>query len=140
MKVLAREGHTGPRPAGKIGVQTLRQFGLVSHRVGEVVVAAAVIDDIVALFEEEGVAGGPVDKSWLLLQGLAAKRHGMDLAAEVERAWGPGSSADARLASAEVVTLAHAAGTFRHLGLREQADAAHGRAHQLVSSGRTPRS
>lgn len=62
------------------------------------------------------------------------------LAAEVERAWGPGSSTDARLASAEIVTLAHAAGTFRHLGLREQADAAHERAHQLVSSGRTPRS
>jgi NitT/TauT family transport system substrate-binding protein len=35
-----------------------------------------------------GVAGGPVDKSWLLLQGLAAKRHGMDLAAEVEPVYG----------------------------------------------------
>jgi NitT/TauT family transport system substrate-binding protein len=35
-----------------------------------------------------GVAGGPVDKSWLLIQGLAAKRHGMDLAAAVEPAYG----------------------------------------------------
>jgi NitT/TauT family transport system substrate-binding protein len=35
-----------------------------------------------------GVAGGPLDKSWLLLQGLAAKRHGMDLAAEVEPVYG----------------------------------------------------
>ena len=35
-----------------------------------------------------GVAGGPVDKSWLLLQALAAKRHGMDLAAEVEPVYG----------------------------------------------------
>lgn len=35
-----------------------------------------------------GVAGGPVDKSWLLLQGLAAQRHGMDLAAEVEPVFG----------------------------------------------------
>ena len=35
-----------------------------------------------------GVAGGPIDKSWLLIQGLAAKRHGMDLAAEVEPVYG----------------------------------------------------
>jgi NitT/TauT family transport system substrate-binding protein len=35
-----------------------------------------------------GVAGGPLDKSWLLLQALAAKRHGMDLAAEVEPVFG----------------------------------------------------
>ena len=35
-----------------------------------------------------GVAGGPLDKSWLLLQGLAAKRHGMDLAAEAEPVYG----------------------------------------------------
>lgn len=62
------------------------------------------------------------------------------LAAEIERAWGPGSSSDARVAAAAIVTLAHAAGTFRHLGLQEQADAAHDRARQLVSSGRTSRS
>jgi NitT/TauT family transport system substrate-binding protein len=35
-----------------------------------------------------GVAGGPIDKSWLLIQGLAAKRHGMDLAAAVEPVYG----------------------------------------------------
>jgi NitT/TauT family transport system substrate-binding protein len=35
-----------------------------------------------------GVAGGPIDKSWLLIQGLAAKRPGMDLAAEVEPVYG----------------------------------------------------
>ena len=35
-----------------------------------------------------GVAGGPLDKSWLLLQGLAAKRHGMDLAADSEPVYG----------------------------------------------------
>jgi NitT/TauT family transport system substrate-binding protein len=35
-----------------------------------------------------GVAGGPLDKSWLLIQGLAAKRHGIDLAAEVEPVYG----------------------------------------------------
>jgi NitT/TauT family transport system substrate-binding protein len=35
-----------------------------------------------------GVAGGPIDKSWLLIQGLAAKRYGMNLAAEVEPVYG----------------------------------------------------
>jgi NitT/TauT family transport system substrate-binding protein len=35
-----------------------------------------------------GVAGGPIDKSWLLIQGLAAKRHGIDLAAAVEPVYG----------------------------------------------------
>ena len=35
-----------------------------------------------------GVAGGPLDKSWLLLQGLAAQRHGMDLPAAVEPVYG----------------------------------------------------
>lgn len=31
-----------------------------------------------------GVAGGPLDKSWLLLQALARQRHGLDLAAAAE--------------------------------------------------------
>ena len=35
-----------------------------------------------------GVAGGPLDKSWLLLQALAAQRHDMDLAAAVEPVYG----------------------------------------------------
>jgi NitT/TauT family transport system substrate-binding protein len=35
-----------------------------------------------------GIAGGPIDKSWLLIQALAEKRHGMDLAAEVEPVYG----------------------------------------------------
>ena len=35
-----------------------------------------------------GIAGGPVDKSWLLLQGLAAQRHGIELAAAVEPVYG----------------------------------------------------
>ena len=35
-----------------------------------------------------GVAGGPIDKSWLLIQGLAAQRHGIDLAAAVEPVYG----------------------------------------------------
>lgn len=35
-----------------------------------------------------GVAGGPLDKSWLLLQGMAKQEHGLDLAAENEIVFG----------------------------------------------------
>lgn len=35
-----------------------------------------------------GVAGGPLDKSWLLLQGMAKQEHGFDLAAENEISFG----------------------------------------------------
>jgi NitT/TauT family transport system substrate-binding protein len=35
-----------------------------------------------------GVAGGPLDKSWLLIQALAKRDHGFDLAAENEIAYG----------------------------------------------------
>ena len=35
-----------------------------------------------------GVAGGPLDKSWLLLRALAQKQHGFDLAAEAEAVFG----------------------------------------------------
>ncbi len=32
-----------------------------------------------------GIAGGPLDKSWLLLRGLTAQQHGFDAEAEIER-------------------------------------------------------
>ena len=35
-----------------------------------------------------GIAGGPLDKSWLILQAYADKMHGMDLAAETEQVFG----------------------------------------------------
>lgn len=35
-----------------------------------------------------GVAGGPLDKSWLLLQGMARQAHEMDLAGETDVAFG----------------------------------------------------
>jgi NitT/TauT family transport system substrate-binding protein len=35
-----------------------------------------------------GVAGGPIDKSWLLIQGLARRDHGIDLSAENEIVFG----------------------------------------------------
>lgn len=35
-----------------------------------------------------GVAGGPLDKSWLILRAYAEQEHGMDLAAETEQVFG----------------------------------------------------
>lgn len=35
-----------------------------------------------------GIAGGPLDKSWLILQAYADKMHGMDLAGETEQVFG----------------------------------------------------
>ncbi|MEV8468044.1 ABC transporter substrate-binding protein [Fluviibacterium sp. DFM31] len=35
-----------------------------------------------------GIAGGPLDKSWLILQAYAAQEYGMDLAAETEQVFG----------------------------------------------------
>lgn len=35
-----------------------------------------------------GIAGGPVDKSWLILRAYAEKEYGMDLAAETEQVFG----------------------------------------------------
>nr|XP_061811370.1 HTH-type transcriptional regulator BetI-like [Nerophis lumbriciformis] len=54
------------------------------------------------------------------------------LAIELGLVWGPSSPDEARQAAAEITALAHAAGTFRHLGLTEQAQAAHRRAQQLA--------
>lgn len=54
------------------------------------------------------------------------------LTIELADSWGPSRVADARTAAAEITALAHAAGTFRHLGLTEQAQAAHHRAQRMV--------
>ena len=35
-----------------------------------------------------GIAGGPVDKSWLVIRALAEKRHGLDLDATVDKVFG----------------------------------------------------
>lgn len=46
----------------------------------------ATIDDLQG--RKIGVAGGPLDKSWLLIQGLAARDHGMDLPSDNEIVFG----------------------------------------------------
>lgn len=60
-----------------------------SRAVGALMVPAAGAASIEALRGEKiGVAGGPLDKSWLILRAWAAKTAGMDLAAETEPVFG----------------------------------------------------
>lgn len=61
-----------------------------SSSVGALMVPAeAEIDDLGDLSGMTiGVAGGPLDKSWLLIQAVARDEQGIDLAAETEQAFG----------------------------------------------------
>ena len=58
-----------------------------SHAVGAVMVPAGsqvrTIEDLKG--KRLGIAGGPLDKSWLLLRGLARERYAMDLDRDVEK-------------------------------------------------------
>ena len=64
-----------------------------------------------------GVAGGPLDKSWLMLQGLAAKRHGIDLAAEVEPVYGAPPLLNEKLQDGELDAVLN----YWHFGARLEA-------------------
>jgi len=56
---------------------------------GMVVAADSPINSLADLKGKKiGIAGGPVDKSWILIQALAKKRHGIDLAKEAEPVFG----------------------------------------------------
>lgn len=61
-----------------------------SNAVGALMVPAdAGISDLADLQGKRvGIAGGPLDKSWLLLQGLAAERYDMDLVSAVVPVYG----------------------------------------------------
>lgn len=61
-----------------------------SHTVGALVVKAdSGIDSLDDLSGRKiGVAGGPFDKSWLLVRAVAQRRHGVDLAKAAELAFG----------------------------------------------------
>ena len=61
-----------------------------SRSVGGMVVAAdSPVRSLADLTGKKiGIAGGPVDKSWILIQALAKKRHGIDLATEAEPVFG----------------------------------------------------
>ncbi|HET6519167.1 MAG TPA: ABC transporter substrate-binding protein [Geminicoccaceae bacterium] len=70
-----------------------------------------------------GVAGGPVDKSWLLVRALAAERHGgMDLAGAVELAYGAPPLLNQKALSGEldaVLTYWNFAARLEARGFRE---------------------
>ena len=56
---------------------------------GMVVTAGSPIRSLADLKGKKiGIAGGPVDKSWILIQALARMRHGIDLAKEAEPVFG----------------------------------------------------
>ncbi len=61
-----------------------------------------------------GIAGGPLDKSWLILQAYAAKNHEMDLAAETEQVFGAPPLIFGAATSGEVA----AAINFWHFGAK----------------------
>lgn len=61
-----------------------------SRAVGGVLVSADSTAQTLADLKGEkiGIAGGPLDKSWLILRAYAAQAHGMDLVAETEQVFG----------------------------------------------------
>lgn len=61
-----------------------------SKAVGGVMVSAESTAESLADLQGDkiGIAGGPLDKSWLILQAYAAQEHGMDLAAQTEQVFG----------------------------------------------------
>lgn len=65
-------------------------FSRYSSSVGSMMVASdGGINSVTDLRGKKiGVAGGPLDKSWLLLQGMARDKHGIDLAAENDIVFG----------------------------------------------------
>lgn len=72
--------------------------------------------------ETVGIAGGPLDKSWLILRAFAEKEYGMDLAAETEQVFGAPplifkAAVDGEIAGA--VNYWHFLAKMRAAGLRE---------------------
>ncbi len=77
-----------------------------------------------------GIAGGPLDKSWLLLRALARQRHGMDLDAEVDKVFGAAPLLTKQIEIGEIDAVVNywhyaarlqAKGMNRLLGMREAA-------------------
>jgi NitT/TauT family transport system substrate-binding protein len=65
-----------------------------------------------------GIAGGPLDKSWLILQGYALAKHGMDLKAAVEPAFGAPPLLAEKLKSGELDAVL----TYWHFSARLEAE------------------
>ena len=76
-------------------------FAPATAALGAVMVPeASPLRDVPALEGKRlGVAGGPLDKSWLLLRAYAQARHGLDLDARTEKTFGPPPLLDQQLAA-----------------------------------------
>lgn len=79
-----------------------------------------------------GIAGGPVDKSWLLFRALATQRHGLDLDAAVDKVFGAPPLLNEQIALGEIdavinnwnfVAQLEAKGYRRVMGAEEAAKA-----------------
>lgn len=75
-----------------------------------------------------GIAGGPLDKSWLLLRALAQQRHGIDLDAEVDKVFGAAPLLTRQIEAGNIEAVVNfwhysarlqAKGMNRLLGMRE---------------------
>lgn len=104
-------------------------FAPYSRMVGGLVVAAdAPIRNLADLEGKRlGIAGGPLDKSWLLFRALAAKRHGLDLDAEVDKVFGAPPLLGEQIRAGRidaVITYWHYAARLEAKGYRRVIDAA----------------
>lgn len=98
-----------------------------SNAVGALVVPeGSAISELADLAGQRvGVAGGPLDKSWLLLRALADKEHGLDLEAEVDASFGapPLLNEQLRLGRLDaVVTYWHFVAELEAEGMRRVLD------------------
>lgn len=87
-----------------------------------------------------GIAGGPLDKSWLVFQALAAKRHGIDLDAEVDKVFGAPPLLSEQILAGRidaVITYWHYAARLEAKGFRRVLDVADA-ARELGVSGEVP--
>ncbi len=87
-----------------------------------------------------GIAGGPLDKSWLLFQALAAKRYGIDLDAEVDKVFGAPPLLSEQILSGRidaVITYWHYTARLEAKGLRRVIDVADA-ARELGVRGEVP--
>jgi NitT/TauT family transport system substrate-binding protein len=106
-----------------------RGYGFIpySRMNGALMVAAdSGITTLADLQEKKvGIAGGPVDKSWLLIQALARQRYGIDLKQRIDTVYGAPPLLAKKLQSGEldaVITFWHYAARLEAAGFRRLID------------------
>jgi NitT/TauT family transport system substrate-binding protein len=112
-----------------------------SKAVGALMVPADGADSVAGLAGGKiGIAGGPLDKSWLILRAWADKTHGLDLAAETKQVFGAPpliyqNAIAGRLAGA--INYWHFGATMQAKGMRPLVDVS-GAARELGLSADLP--